>query len=485
MKKKKKLNASDFRKLNILIAKCANYALEDSKKDFRAQNAYGISQVSDEDFSILWSCYENSDYYKGRNEKYLQFVEDEMRSLVQSTIGPCFKNKNRFEIMLPVIFYSLIVQNESNRATVSRRENKVLSALNAEEPLPLWNLRDPFREWKKVYRPDPDEEAIFANKIMDISKQAVEVGLSKNHFIHKAVNDTISFFPELGGCFYHTRFYDDMARAGQFLYYVLKETDDQKKALDTLIRMYCIIELQNVLQSCRAICDNQVYAACDGYKRFKDYTSKDIIKDYAFTKLRDPYGNTILSKKKYDFLVYYTGDGEEPDFDAVLNQNLKGADLFALYYEYLSENFYFDMPDIIEFYIDEHKLSYYIGAESLLIQYEKAVKNLLNFLPKLNRVKQKTVQAYFVCAQIAKRKDLIVIQDGISAFASEEEENAHKAKHSSETMEEAIEKFIKQITEKDPREYRQYELTSKQRLQLGLDENGDYSLLNVIDEEIP
>jgi hypothetical protein len=276
-----------------------------------------------------------------------------------------------------------------------------------------------------------------------------------------------------------------MARAGQFLYYVLKETDDQRRALDTLIRMYIIVELQNVLQSCRAICDYTTYAACDGYKRFKDYTSKDIIKDYAFTKLSDPYGNTILSKKKYDFLVYYIGDGEEPDFDAVLNQNSKGADLFELYYAYLSENFYFDMPDIIEFYLMEDKLSYYIGAESLLIQYEKAIKNLLNFLPKLYRVKKKTAQAYYVCAQIAKRKDLIVIQDGISAFASEEEEKAHKEKHSSETMEEAIEKFLKQLTEKDPREYRKYKLTSKQRIQLGLDENGDYSVLNVIEEEIP
>ena len=46
MKKKKKLNASDFRKLNDLIAKCAKCALEDSRKDFRAQNAYG-------DYSIL------------------------------------------------------------------------------------------------------------------------------------------------------------------------------------------------------------------------------------------------------------------------------------------------------------------------------------------------------------------------------------------------------------------------------------------------
>lgn len=484
MKKKKKLYASDFRKLNDLIAKCAKCALEDSRKDFRAQNAYGISDVSDEDFSILWSCYENSDYYKGRSEKYLQFVEDEMRSLVQGSIGPCFKNKNRFEIMLPVIFYSLIVQNESNRATVARRENKVLSALNAGEPLPLWNLRDPYREWKKVYRPDADEEAIFANKMMDISQQAVKADLSRNLFIHEAVNKTISYFPELCGCFYHTRFYDDMARAGQFLYYVLKETDDQKKALHTLIRMYCLIELQNVLQSCRAICDSKIYAACDGYKRFKDYTSKEIVKDYALTRLGDPYGNTILSKKKYDFLVYYTGDGEEPDFDAVLNQNSKGTDLFELYYEYLSENFYFDMPDIIEFYLDENSLSYYIGAESLLIQYEKAVKNLLNFLPKLKRVKQKIGRAYCICEQIAKRKDLIVIQDGISAFASEEEENAHRAKHSSETMEESLQKFIKQITEKDPREYHQYELTSKQRLQLGLDENGDYSILNVIEEEV-
>ena len=29
-----------------------------------------------------------------------------------------------------------------------------------------------------------------------------------------------------------------------------------------------------------------------------------------------------------------------------------------------------------------------------------------------------------------------------------------------------------------------YELTAKQRLELGIDENGDYSILNVIDEEV-
>lgn len=483
MKRKKKLSASDFRKLNDLIAKCANCALEDSRKDYRIQKAYGESNVSDEDFSLLWSCYENSDYSKGVSIDYQQFVESELRYLVQDLIGPCFKNKNRFEIMLPVIFYSLIVQNESNRTTVVRRSNKVLSARKNGVTFPSWNLRDPYREWKKVYRPDKDEEAVFSSKIKSLSNQASSTDVFHNSFIAKVVKETIPNFTELSECFYHAKFYSDMSRAGQLLYYVLKETDNQTRALDTLIRMYCIIELQNVLQSCRAICDDKIYAACNGYKRFKNYSSKDIIKDYAFTKLRDPYGNAILSKKKYDFLVYYIGDGDEPDFNAILNSTSENIDLFEIYYTYLSENFYFEMPDIIEFYLQEDMLSSYINADEVLIQYEKALRNLMNFLPKLHRVKEKSAQAYFVSLQIAKRKDMIVLQDGISAFASEAEENAHIAKHSSQRMEEVIENFIKML-DNDPREYGKFKLTSKQRLQLGIDENGDYSVLNVIDEEI-
>lgn len=483
MKKKKKLSASDFRKLDELIAKCASYALEDSKKDYRTQKAYGKSNVSDEDFSLLWSCYENSDFSNGISKEYQNFVESEMRYLVQDLIGPCFKNSNRFEVMLPVVFYSLIVQNESNRSTVMRRENKVLLARKTGGTPPTWNLRDPYLEWKKIYRPDKDEEASFSNKIFDISKQSTSTKISENSFIAKGVKNVISVFPELSGCFYHAKFYSDISRAGQFLYYVLKETDDKTRTVDTLIRMYCIVELQNVLQGCRAICDDVIYATCNGYKRFKDYSSKSIIKDYSLTKLGDPYGNTIFSRKHYDFLVYYIGDGDSPNFDSVLNLNSKGADIFEECYTYISENFYFEMPDIIEFYLQEDKLSRYINAEEVLLQYEKAVRNLLTFLPKLHRVKAKTAQVSYVCAQIAKRKEMILLQDSISAFASEAERAAHESKHSSTSIDEVIEDFIKML-DRDPREYGKFKLTSRQHVQLGIDENGDYSALNVTEEEL-
>lgn len=393
------LTWGQFCEVTQFLDLCAAHMLAESRTEFRRVKKNPNAKVYDYEIEKLMDCYKDSVYGKDASEEYIVYVKKQARKVIKERLGVKFRNLDRLRIMTPVIFYALIVLNESNPSTVESRRKKVAlakekadaanttdkerkSETNQAKTVGPWKQTNPYLLKLKVYQPD-DEIKLFEADVMDISKKATDSGYGGNPFIADIAKTAAQEIHYLDGHFHYVQYINDISAAGAFLHDVLIKFHNPQKPLDTILRMYCVMQMQETLTGCRLLTDALNTVVVDCLLKPKQYISNDVAMVYALEKLGFDLAHSYDFNAIYEFPIVL-GYGKDGGVIEVFKseQNKKG---FSDYYKFLLNNFCYDMPMLIEMFFNKERLAPFFNSEDKVKQYVQAQNVMVNSLATMKK----------------------------------------------------------------------------------------------------
>lgn len=423
------LTLGEYIDICALLEECAKRAIAESQYEFRPGTAVNIAEKGSEEFSQLIDVYKSSTYAQLEDPLYTKYVTEQVEKRMGDIAGR-FRNSDRARILIPVVFYSLISLNESNSDTVKRRINKVHVQNRKGDITIPWGNTNPYRPWKPKYRPTNNSEAL-SESIIKVSQGSAGVSFTSSDFVSSDAKEAAQQIKCLKGRMHYLQCASSMAREGVFLLDILTSRSMLCSPLDTLLRLYCVNSLRDVLKICRLIADDQNTIVVSGKIMFKQYKSIDIALEYALNKCGYAINYDINSDldEKYDFPITLQKDKNPAVIKEFMNRTANRKVKFKEIYSFLKHNFVFSFPNIIPFYLNREKLEPLIGAENMITDYIYIQKKLTECLSQ-TRYHVTDIQRVLSCIGLIKsRQDILAIQPCISEYkTSQDEYDAAKKK---------------------------------------------------------
>ena len=379
-----------FEKFEEMVQKCAAAAVRDTRiawdnnKDFLTDidlNAPLINKII--------SAYKNSCIGKDLKDFYIRRVRDEFTFLAIEELKRSCHNQEHYDLILPVMFFRCIMLNEFNPKSVENRESDLKKLLSEDEltnskdlTWPEWSADDfdayfagekwakRQNKWSKTYDSGAiltvklyqleDNKKTFYKVISAAEKDAVKVNFRTNNAVPPAVRVACTGFFPLKDQYETVKRCSEYARIGCFLYDLLEATANKEQPLDTILRLYMIAEVHNVL-------------SCTGYIiRGEAYSGKVGEKERPLSRF-----DKVTGRK----LMQYTSEDVPIQTENLLDDIKFQKHQFLPFYNHLYTNYTFNAPEVLAFYLDKTILEPCIDVDKAIKQYASNVKLLVSKLP--------------------------------------------------------------------------------------------------------
>lgn len=383
MKEGRQLTLDELHDLSTLINRCAEYAIQQTKSAISTRRTPKGSSISEEWFNQLFECYCNSSYAQNLPKNYKDYVRQQASIQIQHTIGPCFENASLQKIMIPVLFYSLIVQHESKDQTVMRRINKLQEAKADKKQEPVWKRTDLFQDIATEYDISIKKEDAFDEAYTEQKSLIGKCNYYNNPFVSHKLKRTTALCENLYGHLLYLDYFNDTARMGSFLHDILNIPDGDNYNLNTILRMTIVNTFQNTLHGCGFI-TTKSQAQYKGDRKIPDFS--DIFMGYVMAKAGHPYFEDEIVDP---VPVFYVGTGDKLDIKGLYQDNANEKHKFIPYYTYLQKNFRFDTTDFIDTYLDKEILKSYISCEDSFQKFMSANTKMMRLLEEIEEVSAK------------------------------------------------------------------------------------------------
>ena len=383
-----RLTWGDYVYVCYLMRLCADAALKEANRD-------GEKRLSEDyikkQLELLQQVYSESSYAQNE-DSYGEYVENQIRECLHSSnLEYCDGDIAR--ILLPVAFFSLIIQNESNPNTVTRRVNKVKAGSDQS-----WGNRNPYMQWKAPYRPTP-ESADLNDRIQKATKLALDAKIYSSIILSSDIKDIAHQVDSLKDNSQYLLFASSLAKSGIFLEEMLSVTSNTESQLDTILRLYCVDSLQYTIKACRLLVDDQYamvsnrrYAVMiDGNIEFRPHYNMDICIEYA----RYILGAGMLhetdfeSEKKYLFPISFRNEDSASALKKFSQNGISNKWYFSSLYEFLQKNFIYSFgggkyfKSLLNYSLDADMLTQYVDLEKKLDGFLRIERKLAKCLLEL------------------------------------------------------------------------------------------------------
>lgn len=427
MKTDNRLTWKEFCDITEVMTRCSRCALSESQADASRLSEFSNRSIGNGMIDILMACYKRSAFALQNNEEYSQYIKAQFTDIVEVLI-PRFRDRDRMRIMIPVIFYSLILQNERNEATVIRRANKM--RISGNEPMTKWQQRNPYKVCRDTFRPPKDSNKLFA--AIEALNAHDQMGAFYTHqFFSNDAKRAVEQIHHLKANMHYVEYLDFMAKAGLFLRDILEHTHTTGKPLDTIIRMYCIMDLNDVLNGCRLISDKDCMIMVDGKNEFKDYDSGDIIMEYALEQMGYGLYSSMAPDAKYRFPVIHR-KAQLSSAPHEIKKDLPRLD-FGSCYAFLTNHYNFDSTALFDYLLNRETLEGYLDAGNAVRNYLKIQHNILQYMSRITKEGFDLNTVLHTLEFIKEKQNVLAVQTNISKHQYEEEQ---ELKQSEQEMEE-------------------------------------------------
>jgi len=383
---KRSINWEEFNDLKKIVDQCITFALRDSELELNRTKVFRDAKSSQKIIDQLMECYKRSQFGNDASTEYLEFIRKQVDDILGEKIIPKFSDPNRMRIMIPVAFYSLIIQNESNNKTVTRRRNKVYNASSGKHPDVSWHKRNPYmRHWDMYLEQDLTEMQRFTKIVQSGYAKAQQSHFFESNYIADQLKAAEHRLVNMCEYLRFVHYCSDVAAAGDFLLDILSTTYNEKYPLDTIIMMGCILRLGELFTGTRLL----IAGHRENWGRRRNGQRRNIKRNFAVINLLDEY---MIDKYGYDFHkehnavipIFYTGREEIPQTKIIYEDDKSRLkDRFDLYYTHIRKNYEFDIEDIVSCFLDSSVFIKFISMDSSIVQDAKAIQKIIHILPEL------------------------------------------------------------------------------------------------------
>lgn len=382
--------AHHFENFEEMVQKCAIAAVRDTRLAW--DNGRNIILNIDHDIDLniplidkIIASYKRSCFGKGLSDFYINRVRNEFIFLIGTELKRSCYNQVHYDLILPVIFFRCIMLNEFNPETVKGRDsdlNKQLSQEDKNTTLPelsadnlerfqqdeKWAKRQ--YNWPKkydsgeilsvkLYQVENNKDPFF-KLLSEAEKEANKAKFSTNDAVPPAVRIACNGFFHLKDKYEIVISCSEYARVGCFLYDLLLTTANKNQPLDTILRLYMVAEVHDVLSCTNFIVRGEAYSGNSSEKE------RPLLR----------FDKTVKRQ-----LMRYKSE-EIPIQTEKLLKNVKSQKShFLAFYDHLYTNYTYNAPEILEFYLDKTILEPCIGLDKTIKTYASNVKLLVSKLP--------------------------------------------------------------------------------------------------------
>ena len=285
------LNIDDAEKLDILFSACAEAAVKEAqkkpankkkagKRESRVKAYHREEQeflLNKEGIDILYSCYKSSKFLhpSAKHQSDIKYrLGYELGRRTKSDCLPCL------ELLFPIMAYTMIINNEYNLGTVSKRIPKDEYKDNPEKRN-KWKRVDLF-SIKRSTKPPASKE--FDKRVKMLNRAIAATGrrdLNKKPCVHQIYAFLRRYKLVMKQ--------QDCAKIALFLRDILLKSYRKDQPMDTLIRMYLANRLDGLLirSSCLLTGERRKYRG--------DLTNNNILSQYVMC-CQDPKVDQIIQQ---------------------------------------------------------------------------------------------------------------------------------------------------------------------------------------------
>lgn len=392
----------DFELLEKIFTKCSQFIVQCviNRQDKKIN---GNAEFKNNMLEKLRGCYERSYFLNSvftgseikQKQKYTDYVMKNFEKAIEKIRRAC-KDQKQFDIILPFLFFSLVVQNESNIETVSRRRralNQELKKNNCNFECEIkalkseWRHKDPFSLQNSEIYTNYKNCASYIRK----SKEVVDLFYNKEFDNNNLVSDLAQYlaqtFQFMDEAYESLVKCSEYAKIGSFLSDILNLTYNIFEPLDTILAMYMIvhppiIENQTLEEKKEqnGNLNNTKYRDVFGWTRYiientGDNTLLIYERELLTYYLKVSYNDEFLQKSGVNS-IYYKNILSRSELDRLCEKTIIPAQYDDLY-QCIYRNYHFSTKNFLNFYLNKKILDLYVGADKHMTDYAGRMKKLI------------------------------------------------------------------------------------------------------------
>lgn len=361
--------SKEYMAIENMIAQCAHLAVAAVKsKLYNSRAVENDVEANPTNIYTCIKCYEHSDYGCRMDNGYRLRIERLFRAIAKENLPMACYNQTHYDLILPVLMFHYIVTYESNSESATKRTglNKDKQEENGEDI--KWGKSFPKKPASLTIARKERNQQAFTKAITAADVIAHENKFAANDLIPANIKTACEGIFSLSDQFENVKLCAEYSRAGCFLYDLLSADQKDRTPLDMILRLHMVSELHDILINTRYIL------------RGEGYTHQGS----ALNPLAQYVSERCGPLTPYPF----TRSENYKDYRKLSLATLSKQKQFELIYNYLSENYVFQAPDILEFFLDKTKLSPCIRMDEQFKEYARAITALMKVMPKLTETKK-------------------------------------------------------------------------------------------------
>lgn len=360
--------ARDYDNVEKMIAQCAHLALDAVKaKLYNTRPVENSVQANYNAIYNCFNCYKSSHYAAGTSDEYKLRIDRLLRDIAEDHLPMACYNQKHYDLILPVLMFHYIVTYESNPESTAKRERKNKEKQKSKNEDIKWGKKFPDKPATLIVARKERNKKLFSNVIDSSRESALEKNYASNDLIPDNIKNACEGIFSLSDQYEKIKLCADYSRAGCFLYDLLSIGHNTQKPLDTILRLYMVSELHDILTNTRYILRGEAYATqSESNSPLNQYVCErcDFSNPYPVRRSRE----NALSKVK------------------TLNLDSKTKQVqFEQLYNHLSEEYIFQTPDILDFFLNKEILEPCAAIDEVFKKYAKALSELMNVMPYLTK----------------------------------------------------------------------------------------------------
>ena len=369
-------DSREYIHMEEMIQQCAHLALEATKSRLHGGRPLANNAKASPGVILKYmDSYKTSDYATNLPDYYHLRIDKLFRTIAEEKLLRACYNQKHYDLILPVLMFHHILKYEGNKESAISRVNSMRDKANA-------NKDDV--QWGKAFLAKPETITIprlvrnkgnYSKVISATVNTAQEKDLQSNDLIPENVKNAWIGIASLADQYEDIKYCTEYSRAGSFLYDLLSILHNKDNPLDTILRLYMVSELHDVLTNTRYIVRGEAYA--QGKIRRP-------LNQYVYEKRQHNNESLLNSTDLFSepYPIQYVSNKLEVQ-QADLAKAKTQRDLFEKLYKHLSEDYKFDTPDILDFFLAKDILDPCIQLDKVFKEYALAIETLLGYVPYL------------------------------------------------------------------------------------------------------
>lgn len=237
----------DFGRLEKLVSACARETIDLLLISKSARGSDIVSlEVNDDVIEALVKCYSRSGFNRVGNRQYRDFIMNQTMDFVQDSLYHRCIDQDHFDLILPIMFYLVILNNEYNIDTVQRRNRKIqkngIDSVSWQKKYNFKTMICNFSDMLYQINTSKHEHILSETRrfkeVLSQSRSG-EKSVRKILTILKPLTTKVDMIEELA----EIEFFSKTSNLGLFLLDILRSTHNSNRPMDTLIRLYIMVHI--------------------------------------------------------------------------------------------------------------------------------------------------------------------------------------------------------------------------------------------------